>query len=178
MANGSMTANADVNGEYHAPKGFSAEGRTKLEAMYDEAKSEQLPREPIARRVNEGRAKGAAEGAYLALPGDQGTEFATYAKKYAAFTKGKESDAAGATFGAEAYDAATILIKAIEKIGKDEGGKLTIDQKALQAEILKTDLAGASGQVKFGADGNRAGAVVKFFQVVGGKYVQLKAGEK
>ena len=123
-------------------------------------------------------AKAAAEGAYLALPGDKGTAYATYAKAYAAFTKGKESDADGATFGPEAFDAATILIKAIEKVGVDAGGKLTIDQKALLAEIVKTDLAGATGQVKFGPDGNRGGVVVRFFKVVNGKYQELKAGAK
>ena len=123
-------------------------------------------------------AKDAAEGAYLALPGTQGTEFANFAKKYATFTKGKESDAESATFGAEAYDAATALIKAIEKVAKDDGGKLTIDGKALNDAVLKSDFAGASGQVKFLANGNRAGAVVRLFKVTGGKYVQLKTGEK
>ncbi len=123
-------------------------------------------------------AKDAAEGAYLALPGTQGTEFANYAKKYAAFTKGKESDAESATFGAEGFDAATALIKAIEKVAKDDGGKLTIDGKALNDAVLKSDFAGASGQVKFLSNGDRAGAVVRLFKVTAGKYVQLKAGEK
>ena len=123
-------------------------------------------------------AKDAAEGAYLALPGATGSEFANYAKKYAAFTKGKESDAETATFGPEAYDAATILIKAIESVGVDAGGKLTIDQKALQQAVLKSTTAGATGEVKFGPNGNRAGAVVRLFKIVSGKYVQLKAGEK
>ncbi len=123
-------------------------------------------------------AKDAAEGAYLALPGAPGSEFATYAKKYAAFTKGKESDADGATFGAEAYDAMTTLIKAIEASAKDDGGKLTIDTRALRDAVAKSDFAGASGQVKFLSNGNRAGATVRLFKVVGGKYVELKAGAK
>lgn len=123
-------------------------------------------------------AKDAAEGAYLALPGTTGPEFATYAKKYAAFTKTKEADAGNATFGPEAYDAMTIILKAIEKVATDDGGKLTIDLKALNTAIRTTVLSGASGDVKFGNDGNRGGAVVKFFKVVGGKYVQLEAGKK
>jgi len=123
-------------------------------------------------------AKDAAEGIYLALPGTLGSEFGAFAKKYAALTKGKESDAEGATFGPESYDAAAAILKALEKVAKDSGGKLTIDGKALNEAILKSDFAGASGQVKFQNNGDRAGAVVRFFKVQGGKYVQLKANEK
>jgi branched-chain amino acid transport system substrate-binding protein len=123
-------------------------------------------------------AKEAAEGTYHAVPGAPGSEFAKYAKAYAAFTKGKESDAEGATFGGEAYDAATAIIKAIEAVGVDNGGKLTIDGRKLQEAILKSNFAGASGQVKFKPNGDRDGAVVQIFKVVGGKYVVLKAGEK
>jgi len=123
-------------------------------------------------------AKDAAEGAYLALPGTTGPEFANYAKKYAAFTKTKEADAGNATFGPEAYDAMTIILKAIDKVATDSGGKLTIDLKALNAAIKSTVLSGASGDVKFGTDGNRGGAIVKFFKVTGGKYVALEAGKK
>ena len=115
--------------------------------------------------------KDAAEGAYLALPGGQGSEFGTYKQKYATKFKG---DADAATFGAEAYDAATAIIKALDKVGVDSGGKLTVDTKKLNEEIKKSDFAGATGQVKFQNDGNRAGAVVRFFQVKGGKFVQVE----
>jgi branched-chain amino acid transport system substrate-binding protein len=115
-------------------------------------------------------AKAAAEGAYLALPGTQGSEYGTYKTKYKAKFNG---DADAATFGAEAYDCATALIKAIEKAATDNGGKLTIDLKKVNEEVKKSDFAGASGQVKFGSDGNRSGAVVKFFQVKDGKYVDV-----
>lgn len=119
-------------------------------------------------------AKAAAEGAYLALPGTTGSQFSTYAKKYAQLTGGKESDAESATFGAEAYDAATAIIKALDKVAKDSGGKLSIDLKALNTEIKNSNFEGASGAVKFGNNGDRSGAVVRIFRVEGGKYVEQK----
>ena len=115
-------------------------------------------------------AKDAAENAYLALPGIQGPGFSTYATAY----KNKfGGDGATATFGAEAYDSATAIIKAIEAVGVDNGGKLTIDEKALNLAIKASDFAGASGQIKFLPDGNRAAGVTRFFQVKNGKYVDI-----
>lgn len=116
-------------------------------------------------------AKDAAEGAYLALPGDHGPDFDKYAAAYLAKFKG---DGNTATFGPEAYDAANIIIKAIDKVAKDSGGKLTIDMKELNAAIKASEPDGATGKIKFGPNGNRAGTVVKFFQVKGGKYVETK----
>ena len=120
-------------------------------------------------------AKDAAEGAYLALPGTTGSGFDTYKTKYAALFKG---DADTATFGAEAYDAATAIIKALDKVAVEKDGKLEVDLKKLNEEIKKSNFEGASGKVEFGDNGNRAGAVVRFFKVEGGKYVQLEAGKK
>ncbi|MBK7125564.1 MAG: branched-chain amino acid ABC transporter substrate-binding protein [Dehalococcoidia bacterium] len=120
-------------------------------------------------------AKDAAEGAYLALPGTTGSQFDTYKQKYAAKFKG---NADSATFGAEAYDAATAILKALDKVAVEKGGKLEIDLKKLNEEIKKSSFEGASGKVEFQDNGNRAGAVVRLFKVVGGKYVQLEAGKK
>lgn len=118
-------------------------------------------------------AKDAAENAYLALPGDRGAGFQAYATKYKDKFKG---DAETATFGGEAYDAATILIAALDKIAKEDGGKLSVDLKALNTEIKNTNLqGGATGNIKFGSNGDREGAVTKFFQVKGGKYVETAA---
>jgi len=63
-ARGSAAANASVRLE--VPSRFSAEGKAKLQAMYANAKSKQLPPEPIAKRVAEGEAKGASEASILA----------------------------------------------------------------------------------------------------------------
>ncbi len=111
-------------------------------------------------------AKEAAEDTYHALPGVQGGGFAAYKAKY--------KDAETATFGAEGWDAMTAIIKALEKVATDSGGKLTIDLKKLNEEIKKTKFEGASGTVAFKANGDREGAEVRIFQVKGGKYVQLK----
>jgi len=75
---------ASVNGEFKAPSSFSAEGSAKLEAMYAEAKEHHVPREPMARRVDEGRAKGASEEAIIASAGkvkvrEEGTQEAMIA---------------------------------------------------------------------------------------------------
>jgi branched-chain amino acid transport system substrate-binding protein len=115
--------------------------------------------------------KDAAEGAYVALPGDKGSEFDTYAKKYKDLFGG---DGEAATFGAEAFDAMTAIIKAIEKVAVEDGGKLKIDMKKLNEAIKKSDFAGASGPVKFSENGDRKGAIVRIFQVKNGKYEQVK----
>ncbi len=107
-----------------------------------------------------------AEGAYLALPGTTGAKFADYKAKY--------KDADSATFGAESWDSASIIIEALKKVAKDDGGKLTIDLKALNEAIKNTNMEGASGKITFGNNGDRSGAVVRFFQVKGGKYEEIK----
>lgn len=117
------------------------------------------------------KAGAAAENAYLALPGTTGSEFETYKKKYADKFKG---NADTATFGPEAYDCMTIILKAIDKVASDSGGKLTLDLKKLNDAIKSMTLSGASGDIKFGSNGNRAGAVTRFFQVKGGKYEEVK----
>lgn len=61
------TAKADVG--FTVPANWSAEGKAKLEAMMRAAEREQLPREPMERRVAEGQAKGASEAAILAEVG-------------------------------------------------------------------------------------------------------------
>lgn len=117
-------------------------------------------------------AKDAAEGTYHALPGAEGSEFETFATKYAQVA-GAGSDASAVTFGAEAYDAATAIIKALEKVAKDDGGKLTIDLKALNEAVKDSSFDGASGKVSFKDNGDRNGAVVRIFQVKSGKYEEV-----
>jgi hypothetical protein len=48
------------------PRGFSAETRARLEAMFETARRKSLPAEPMADRMAEGRAKGASEGQIVA----------------------------------------------------------------------------------------------------------------
>lgn len=76
------------------------------------------------------------------------------------------------TFSPQAYDAAVILMAAVEKVAKKkEDGSLIIGKKALRDAILKTEMTGVTGPIKFDPNGDRTGAVVAVYQVVeeGGK---------
>jgi len=149
--------------------GFYAEATPFLKQLRADSELKSLPFMGGDGIKNDELLKGAgadAEGAYLALPGTTGAKFADYKAKY----KGADT----ATFGAESWDSATILIEAIKKASKDDGGKLTIDLKALNEAVKNTNLEGASGKITFGSNGDRAGAVVRFFQVKSGKYEELK----
>lgn len=116
-----------------------------------------------------------AEGAYLSLPSPvyEGEAYDTFS---AAYEKKFNAKATASPYTAEAYDAMTIIIKALEKVAKDDGGKLTIDLKALNEEIRKTELDGASGHIKFDARGDNAGGEtpVSLFQVKNGAYEEIK----
>lgn len=149
--------------------GFYAEATPFLQQLRADADTKSLPflgGDGIKNEELLTGAKDAAENAYLALPGTTGPKFADYKAKY--------KDADSATFGAESWDCATIIIEALKKVGKDNGGKLTVDLKALNEAIKNTDMDGASGHIKFGNNGDRAGAVVRFFQVKSGKYSEIK----
>lgn len=76
------------------------------------------------------------------------------------------------TFSPQAYDAAVILMTAVEKVAKKkEDGSLIIGKKALRDAIAKTEMTGVTGPIKFDTNGDRTGAVVAVYQVVeeGGK---------
>lgn len=116
-----------------------------------------------------------AEGAYLSLPSPvyTGAAFEAFGKLYEAKT-GAKKDASPYT--AESYDAATILINAITKVGVDSGGVLKIDLKKVNEEVRKTELDGATGKIKFDARGDNGGGAVPvtLFQVKSGKYEEIK----
>lgn len=159
--------------------GFFAEGTTFIQQLRAESDLKATPFMGGDGIKNEEflKAKDAAEGAFLALPGTTAkAEFDAFAAKYAAKTKGKAEDA---TFGAEAFDCATVLVKALDKIAVEKSGKLEIDLKKLNEAVKTTkDLKGASGTISFGANGDRSGAVVRFFVIKGGKYEEVPATGK
>ena len=162
---------ADADAVYFA--GFYAEATPFLQQLRNDDATKDIAFMGSDGVKNDELIKGAgaaAEGSYHALPGAQGEEFGTYAAKY---KEHFSADAEGATFGGEAFDAMTAIIKAIEKVAKVEGGKLVIDLKELNEEIKKSDFSGATGQVQFGENGDRKGAVVRIFQVKDGQYVQV-----
>jgi len=76
------------------------------------------------------------------------------------------------TFSPQAYDAASILMKAVEQVAKKEGdGSLSIGKKGLREAVAATNVHGITGQIAFDANGDRTGSVVVVYQVVeeGGK---------
>ncbi|MBA4180541.1 MAG: hypothetical protein C0506_08135 [Anaerolinea sp.] len=116
-----------------------------------------------------------AEGAYLSLPSPvlTGPAYEAFGTAYEKAT-GAKRDAS--PFVAESYDAATVIINALNKVAVDDGGKLKIDLKKLNEEIRKTDLNGASGKIKFDARGDNAGGAtpVTLFVIKDGKYAEQK----
>ncbi len=115
-----------------------------------------------------------AEGAYLSLPSPvyTGEAYKTFGDLFEKET-GIKRDAS--PFTPEAYDAATIIIRAIEKVAEEKDGKLVIDLKKLNEEIRKTELDGASGKIKFDARGENVGGEtpVSLFVVKNGAFEQL-----
>ena len=78
--------------------------------------------------------------------------------------------------GSESYDAATVIISALEKVAEKDGDKLKIDLKKLNEEIRKVELDGAAGKVKFDARGDNVGGEtpVSLFVVKSGAYEEVK----
>lgn len=71
------------------------------------------------------------------------------------------------TFSPQAYDAATILMAAVEKVAKKQGdGSLVIGKKALRDAVADTDLDGITGKIKYDIHGDRTGSVVVIYKVV------------
>jgi branched-chain amino acid transport system substrate-binding protein len=112
-----------------------------------------------------------ANGSYQTLPSPvyDSPAFQAFGTKYEAKT-GQKKDAS--PFLPESYDAVTIILKALEQVAKDDGGKLTIDLKALNEAIRKQEIDGAAGHIKFDARGENVGGEtpVTLFKIEGGAY--------
>jgi branched-chain amino acid transport system substrate-binding protein len=71
------------------------------------------------------------------------------------------------TFSPQAYDAASILMKAVETVAKKQAdGSLVIGKKSLRDAVAATQYEGITGKIAFGPQGNRTGSVVVVYQVV------------
>lgn len=71
------------------------------------------------------------------------------------------------TFSPQAYDAANILMMAVEKVAqKQADGALVIGKKALRDAVADTDYEGITGKIGFDAYGDRTGSVVVIYKVV------------
>jgi branched-chain amino acid transport system substrate-binding protein len=113
----------------------------------------------------------AAEGAYISNGNPQkGKTYDDFAAKY----KAKWNEDVG-VFSPQAYDAAQIILRAVEKVAKESGGKLEIDRKALRDEIAKVDHDGVTGRIQFEKDGDRRGGTGTVIQQVkNGKIEKVK----
>jgi len=112
-------------------------------------------------------AGGKAEGVYIS--NGQALKGATY-EAFAQKWRQRFNSEPG-TFTPQAYDAAMILLNAVEKVAvKNPDGSLSIGKKALRDAVRATKMEGASGAIEFEANGDRkvaAEAVIK--QVKNGK---------
>ena len=71
------------------------------------------------------------------------------------------------TFSPQAYDAATILLKAVTKVAKKQpDGSLVIGKKALRDAVSDTKYEGITGKIAFDPYGDRTGSVVVIYKVV------------
>jgi branched-chain amino acid transport system substrate-binding protein len=71
------------------------------------------------------------------------------------------------TFSPQAYDAANILMRAVEKVAKKQAdGGLVVGKKALRDAIEATEYEGITGKIAFDPHGDRTGSVVVVYQVV------------
>jgi len=71
------------------------------------------------------------------------------------------------TFSPQAYDAAAILMKAVEKVAKKQpDGSIMIGKKALRDAVSAAKYEGITGKIAFDPYGDRTGSVVVIYEVV------------
>jgi branched-chain amino acid transport system substrate-binding protein len=71
------------------------------------------------------------------------------------------------TFSPQAYDAANILMMAVEKVAKKgSDGSLVIGKKGLRDAVAATEYDGITGRIAFDRYGDRTGSVVVIYKVV------------
>jgi branched-chain amino acid transport system substrate-binding protein len=71
------------------------------------------------------------------------------------------------TFSPQAYDAANIMMLAVEKVAQRQSdGGLVIGKKALRDAVADTKYEGITGKIGFDPYGDRTGSVVVIYKVV------------
>ena len=115
-------------------------------------------------------AGGAAEGSYVTFAkSPEGEKFALWKKRYEA-----KYGPLGA-FSAQGYDAAMILLRAIEQAAKKQpDGSLLIGKKALADAVRSGKYEGVTGRLSFDQRGDVLGAIVVVNKVEGKQFVALK----
>jgi branched-chain amino acid transport system substrate-binding protein len=120
-------------------------------------------------------AKDAAEGD-LATSVGAATEKLESAKTFINDYKAAGFKDAYSAYGAQAYDAANVIIQAMAKALK---GKKSLDDKARLAiidEVQKTNMDGVTGKVAFDKFGDTTTKLLTVYKVTGGKWVPEKSG--
>ncbi|MCK2239718.1 MULTISPECIES: branched-chain amino acid ABC transporter substrate-binding protein [unclassified Crossiella] len=159
-ATASKLKSANVDAIFFA--GYYAEGGPLASKLFDEGIKAKFVA-PDGTKDDEfikGGADG-AEGAYLTcpcVPADAFTEFSTAYKQLS----GKEPS----TYSAEGYDAATILLKGIDKGLKDRAGLLDF--------VKNYEGQGLTKKFKWDATGELTDTPVWSYKVEGGKIVKFK----
>lgn len=113
---------------------------------------------------------GAAEGSYITyakIP--QGAKYADWKKRY------ESKYGPVGTFSAQGYDAAMILLNAVEKVAQVQGdGSLAIGKKVLADIIRSTRYSGVTGDIAFDDKGDRTNSAVVVNKVVGSKFQEVQ----
>jgi branched-chain amino acid transport system substrate-binding protein len=116
-----------------------------------------------------------AEGAYLSLPSPvlEGAVFDDFAAK---FEEAVGQAATDSPFTAEAFDAATIIVMALQEVAEVDGDEVTIDLGALNEAIRNLEIDGAIGHIAFDEKGDNAGGEtpVTLFVVENGEFVAVE----
>jgi branched-chain amino acid transport system substrate-binding protein len=156
--------------------GFIAEGAVLVKQLKDAGVAAIfMGADGVADQEWINQSQGAAEGAYVSrgpVPADN-----TLYDAFVAAFQASEGEKPG-QFAQQYYDAANIMMAAIEKIATvDADGNLVIDEGKLIAEVRKADYAGASGQIQFNEVGDRIvapGVVNQIDQVTDGALKRIQ----
>jgi branched-chain amino acid transport system substrate-binding protein len=157
-------ANADVF--YMSLQGYSPGALMTLQAKRLGLKSQIVSQDAMFQPKFMEVAKEAAEGVYITYGFTDTTtpEYKAFEKIY---VPKYGPIAAYATY---AYDAATVLLKAIKAAG-------TTDSAKVKAEIMKLDFPGVAKHVKFRANGDSGSSYIAY-KVVGDQFVPYWSPEK
>jgi len=157
-------ANADIF--YMSLQGFSPAALMTLQAKRMGLKSQIVTQDAVFQPKYMEVAKDAANGVYLTY-GFTDTTTPEYKAFESRYVPKYGPIAAYATY---AYDAATVLLKAIKAAG-------TTDSAKVKAEIMKMSFPGVAKDIKFNAKGDSGSSYIAY-KVVGDEFVPYWAPDK
>jgi len=157
-------ANADIF--YMSLQGFSPAALMTLQAKRMGLKSQIVTQDAVFQPKYMEVAKEAANGVYLTYGFTDTTtpEYKAFEKIYV------PKYGAIAAYATYAYDAATVLLKAIKASG-------STDPKKIKAEIMKMNFPGVAKNIKFKANGDSGSSYIAY-KVEGDKFVPYWSPEK